>query len=189
MISKFTKRWRNSTLFKFLFVILLISVSSQIILENIIGQHPEETGNTLLGSSDTTQSINQNSNYSIIISLNETWNFFGFDTNSDIQLNISIYQNELLVFNHTQLNSQFSTWFAGPSTFYLTISNNLDTSSEYLIIIKSYTNDEYNRVIIYSIGGWFSNITLVVLFVLLMREKFFQNQLRKIKVYLLKRFQ
>ena len=189
MLSIFTKRWNNSKLFKFLFILLLLSVSSQIILQNIIGQNPENLGNTILGSSDTIQTINQNSNYSITISLNETYNSFRFSTNSDIQLNISIYENEILTFSHTQVNSQFSTWLSGPSYLHLIISNNLDVSSEYLIEIKSFSNDDYNRVIIHSIGGLFFNLTLVLLLVLLMREKFVQNQLRKFKAYLLKRFQ
>ena len=170
MLSIFTKRWKNSKLFKFLFVLLLLSVSSQIILQNIIGQNPENLGNTILGSSDTIQTINQNSNYSITISLNETYNSFRFSTNSDIQLNISIYENEVLTFNHTQVNSQFSTWLSGPSYLHLIISNNLDVSSEYRIEIKSFSNDDYNQVIIHTIGGLFFNITLVVLLVLIMRE-------------------
>ena len=128
MFSIFTKRWKNSKLFKFLFVLLLLSVSSQIILQNIIGQNPENLGNTILGSSDTIQTINQNSNYSITTSLNETYNSFRFSTNSDIQLNISIYENEILTFNHTQVNSQFSTWLSGPSNLHLIISCLLYTS-------------------------------------------------------------
>ncbi|MGB1899444.1 MAG: hypothetical protein ACPHNX_04110, partial [Candidatus Kariarchaeum pelagius] len=97
-------------------------------------------------------------------------NSFRFSTNSDIQLNISIYENEILTFNHTQVNSQFSTWLSGPSYLHLIVSNNLDVSSEYRIEIKSFSNDDYNQVIIHTIGGLFFNITLVVLLVLFMRE-------------------